>query len=258
MVREPRSPDHARRSGDAVRPKRETVIDEADIAPPAWGSGRWSSTRTTSAIVGLPARRARRLSTGREHAFINVLLMYASPGWMGKADMGMGSIARGAGRLAARVLPRCAPPAVRTFRPSRWTNRSLTPRRESDYVGIARSFAASPLDPLHPRVAWRDDTARHTREGIGRVLPLRRGACSTGCSARTEGGGGDAHALALGAREPGPALFAFASVLARRDRSHSASRAPCATLLFAASRAPMVIPRAGGAIAARTERWSSS
>src|SRR5689334_17080706 len=36
--------------------------------------------------------------------------------------------------------------------------RSLSPWRESDYAGIARSFARESLDPLHPRVDWRADT----------------------------------------------------------------------------------------------------
>ena len=102
-------------------------------------------------------------------------------------------------------------------------NRSLTPWRESDYVGIARSFARETLDPLHPRVDWRDDTPGYAEMELP-VLPYAAGLLDRML------GEDETRMRWLSALASLAGLFAFAG-LARATLSRVA--APCATLLFA-------------------------
>jgi 4-amino-4-deoxy-L-arabinose transferase-like glycosyltransferase len=102
-------------------------------------------------------------------------------------------------------------------------NRSLSPWRESDYVGIARSFARESLDPLHPRVDWRGDTPGYAEMELP-VLPYAAGLLDRML------GEDELRMRWFSALASLAGLFAFAG-LARATLSRVA--APCAALLFA-------------------------
>src|SRR5258705_4428895 len=102
-------------------------------------------------------------------------------------------------------------------------HRSLSPWRESDYVGIARSFAGDSLDPLHPRVDWRDDTPGYVEMELP-VLPYSAGLLDRML------GENELRMRWFSALASLAGLFAFAG-LARATLSRVA--APCAALLFA-------------------------
>jgi len=102
-------------------------------------------------------------------------------------------------------------------------SRTLAPWRESDYVGIARSFARETLDPLHPRVDWRGDTPGFVEMELP-VLPYAAGLLDRVF------GEDEQRMRWLSAFAGLAGLFAFAS-LARAALPGAA--APCAALLFA-------------------------
>jgi 4-amino-4-deoxy-L-arabinose transferase-like glycosyltransferase len=102
-------------------------------------------------------------------------------------------------------------------------NRSLSPWRESDYVGIARSYARESLDPLHPRVDWRGDTPGYAEMELP-VLPYAAGLLDRML------GEDELRMRWFSALASLAGLFAFAA-LARATLSRAA--APCAALLFA-------------------------
>jgi hypothetical protein len=104
-----------------------------------------------------------------------------------------------------------------------YDHRSLSPWRESDYVGIARSFARETLDPLHPRVDWRDDTPGCAEMEFP-VLPWAAGLLDRML------GEDESRMRWFSAAASLAGLVAFAG-LARATLSRVA--APCATLLFA-------------------------
>lgn len=108
-------------------------------------------------------------------------------------------------------------------------HRSLSPWRESDYVGIARSYARETLDPLRPRVDWRDDGPGFAEMELP-VLP-----CAAGLLDRTFGED-ELRMRWLSALASVAGLLVFAG-LARATLSRVA--APCATLLFAVQ--PLVV-----------------
>jgi 4-amino-4-deoxy-L-arabinose transferase-like glycosyltransferase len=102
-------------------------------------------------------------------------------------------------------------------------SRTLAPWRESDYVGIARSFARETIDPFHPRVDWRGDTPGFAEMELP-VLPYAAGLLDRVF-------GEDERRMRWLAAIAGVAgLFAFAG-LARAALPGAA--APCAALLFA-------------------------
>jgi hypothetical protein len=70
--------------------------------------------------------------------------------------------------LIAVLVLGCAVRFATVDRP--FDHRSLAPWREADYLSIARAFDREGLDPLHPRVDWREDTPGYAEMELP-VLP---------------------------------------------------------------------------------------